>query len=172
MGAQDFSKVKFTCTAMVNGQTVTKPTRRFPNINVTAAPKKVLFMEPDVAGKPAGDGKTAPAQPYEVTMAPGTTVSVWLRVDRKGDDAIIPCDVENLPYGVIVDNIGLNGVQIRAGENIREIFLSCANFVPDQDRLCHVVAGSARNDAIKDTGAVTGFPVLLKVRRPAPVAAK
>ena len=66
---------------------------------------------------------------------------------------------------------GLNGVQIRAGENTREIFLACSKWVPDQDRLCHLVVGSARNDAVKAEGAQTAFPVLLKVRKPVPVAA-
>jgi hypothetical protein len=129
-------------------------------------------MEPDLAGKPAGDGKAAPPKPYEVTIAPGTSVSCWLRVDRRGDDALIGIDIENLPHGVIVDNIGLNGVQIRAKENEREIFLTCSKWVGEQDRLCHVVVGSARNDAVRDDAAQTGFPVLLKVRKPAPIAAK
>ncbi|MFZ4766991.1 MAG: hypothetical protein ACOYMN_18720, partial [Roseimicrobium sp.] len=115
---------------------------------------------------------SAPPQPYEITLSPGTTVPTWLRVERRGDDALISMDVENLPHGVIVDNIGLNGVQIRAGEHEREIFLSCAKWVPEQDRLCHVVVGSARNDAVRDDAAQTGFPVLLKVRKPAPVAVK
>ena len=93
-------------------------------------------------------------------------------MDRRGDDALIALDVENLPHGVIVDNIGLNGVQIRAGEHEREVFLTCAKWVPEQDRLCQVVAGSARNDAARDIGAQAGFPVLLKVRKPQPVVAK
>ena len=167
----DFSKVKLVATAMVNGKEVTKDVSGFPKVTVNPAPKRSLFMEPDLDGKPGGDGKTAPAKPYEVTIAPGSTVSVWLRVDRRGDDALIGVDVENLPHGVIVDNIGLNGVQIRAGENTREIFLACSKWVPDQDRLCHLVVGSARNDAVKAEGAQTAFPVLLKVRKPVPVAA-
>lgn len=164
-GPHDFSKVKLTATSMVQGKTVEKSAGVFPKVAVTAAGKKSLFMEPDREGKPIGDGKTAPAKPYEVTITPGGTVSVWLRVDRRGDDALIALDVENLPHGVIVDNIGLNGVQIREKENEREISLSCAPWVPDQDRLCHVIAGSARNDAVKADGSQTGFPVLLKVRR-------
>jgi hypothetical protein len=171
-GMHDFSKVKVTATAMVNGKEVTKPLTGFAGVNVTAQGKKNLFMEPDLAGKPAGDGKSAPQKPYEVTIAPGTTVSCWLRVDRHGDDALIGLDVENLPHGVIVDNIGLNGVQIRAGENEREVFLTCSKWVAEQDRLCHVVVGSARNDAVRDDAAQTGFPVLLKVRKPSPVASK
>lgn len=171
-GAHDFSKVKLVATGTVNGREVKKPLTGFGNVTVTELGKKTLLMDPDLAGKPVGDGKTVPAKPYEVTIAPGTTVSCWLRVDRRGDDALIALDIESLPHGVIVDNIGLNGVQIRAGENEREVFLTCAKWVAEQDRLCHVVVGSARNDAVRDDAAQTGFPVLLKVRKPAPVAAK
>jgi hypothetical protein len=171
VGPHDFSKVKVTATAMVNGKEVTKDLGAFPKVSVAAAPKRALFMEPDLAGKPAGDGRMAPEKPYEVTIAPGTMVSVWLRVDRRGDDALLGLDVENLPHGVIVDNIGLNGVQIRAGENVREISLACRKGVADQDRLCHMVVGNARNDAVKTDGAQTSLPILLKIRKPAPVAA-
>ncbi len=165
LGAHDFSKVKLTATSMVDGKSMEKSAGGFPKVTVTASGKKSLFMEPDQDGKPMGDGKSVPAKPYEVTLAPGGTVSVWLRVDRRGDEALIALDVENLPHGVIVDNIGLNGVQIREKENEREISFSCAAWVPDQDRLCHVIAGSARNDAVKADGSQTGFPVLLKVRK-------
>jgi hypothetical protein len=68
---------------------------------------------------------------------------------------------------VIVDSIGLNGVQIRAGENEREVFLSCASWVPEQDRLVHVVTGNARANESTE-GLQASFPVLLKVRKAAP----
>ncbi len=170
-GAHDFSKVKVTATALVQGKEVVRELAGFPKVTVAAASKRVLFMEPDADGKPAGDGKTAPIKPYEITIAPGGTANAWLRVDRRGDNALLGLDVENLPHGIIVDNIGLNGVQIRAGENDREISFACASWVPEQDRLCHLVIGNARNDAVKSDGAQTAFPVLLKVRKPVPVAA-
>jgi hypothetical protein len=142
----------------------------FPAVAVAAAPiKQILFTEPDAAGKPVGDGKTDPAQPREITIAPGERVAAWLRVDRRGNDALIGLDVEGLPHGVIVDNIGLNGVQIRAGEFEREIALSCARDVPEQDRLIHVVAGNARASESVE-GLQASFPILLKVRKPAPTA--
>lgn len=169
-GVHDLSKVKVMATGKILGKTVSKNAGQFSAITVTAPGKRDLFMEPDLAGAPAGDGKNPPAKPYEITIAPGTTVSCWLRVDRRGDENLIAVDVENLPHGVIVDNIGLNGVQIRANENEREIFLTCGKWVAEQDRLCHVVVGSARNDAIRDSAAQTGFPVLLKIRKPASVA--
>ena len=65
-----------------------------------------------------------------------------------------------------MDSIGLNGVQIRASENEREIFLSCAKWVPEQDRLIHLVTGSARANESTE-GLQASFPVLLKVRKAA-----
>jgi hypothetical protein len=167
-GAADFSNVKITATASVNGKTIIKDLAGFPKITVAPPPKQALFIEPDVAGKPAGDGKSAPAKPYEITIAPGGRVSAWLRVDRHGNDALLALDVEGLPHGVIVDSIGLNGVQIRANENEREIFLSCDSRVPEQDRLCQVVVGAVRvTESLP--GLQSSFPLLLKVRK-APAA--
>lgn len=163
-GAADFSKMKLTATAMVNGKETSKLVTGLDPVSVVAPAKQALFIEPDVAGKPAGDGKTAPAKPYEVTIAPGDRVSVWLRVDRHGNDGLLALDVENLPHGVIVDSIGLNGVQVRANETEREIFLSCAKWVGEQDRLIQVVTGNAgANESVG--GVQSSFPVLLKVRK-------
>ncbi|MEI9896249.1 MAG: c-type cytochrome domain-containing protein [Chthoniobacter sp.] len=121
-GMVDFSGMKLTATASVNGKETSRPVEGLPVIAVAAPPRQMLFLEPDVAGKPQGDGKTAPAKPYEVTLAPGERVSAWLRVDRHGNDAAVSLDVEGLPHGVIVDSIGLNGVQVRANETEREVF--------------------------------------------------
>lgn len=169
-GVADFSKVKFTATAKVNGTAMSKPVTGLPAITVAAPPRQMLFLEPDVAGKPQGDGKSAPARPYEITIAPGERVSAWLRVDRHGNDALLSLDVEGLPHGVIVDSIGLNGVQVRANENEREVFLSCAKWVPEQDRLIQVVTGNARANESTE-GLQSSFPVLLKVRKPATAVA-
>jgi hypothetical protein len=164
-GAADFKAVKWTATAVVGDKPVTKAVVGPATVVVDAPPKQLVFLEPDIAGKPAGDGKSAPAKPYEVTLAPGDRVSVWLRVDRHGNDGFINLDLENLPHGVIVDSIGLNGVQIRPNENEREIFLSCEKWVPEQDSLIHLVTGNARvNESIE--GLQSSFPVLLHIRKP------
>jgi hypothetical protein len=166
-GEHDFSQVKLRAKGLVGDAEWVQDLASFPKVTVEAPLKRSLFMEPDAAGRPAGDGKTAPDRPYEITIEPGGRIPVWLRMDRRGDDALVGVDVENLPHGVIIDSIGLNGVQIRAGETEREVFLSCASWVEEQDRLCHIVVGSARNDAVRADGAQTSFPVLLKVRKKA-----
>jgi hypothetical protein len=58
-----------------------------------------------------------------------------------------------------VDNIGLNGVLIPKGENERQIFLTAAKWVPEQDRFCYAVENQA--------GRQTSLPVLLHVRKQA-----
>ena len=66
-------------------------------------------------------------------------------------------DVENLPHGVIVADIGLNGVLIPEGQTERQIFLQCDAWVPETDRLCHAKA--------REAGNPTSLPVLVHVRK-------
>jgi len=65
---------------------------------------------------------------------------------------------------VIVDNIGLSGVLIPKEDNERQIFLTCAKWVGEQDRLCYAIEQNA--------GRQTSRPLLLKVRRSAATAAR
>ena len=69
----------------------------------------------------------------------------------------------NLPHGVIVDSIGLNGVLIPKGENDRQIFLTAAKWVPETDRLCYAIENEA--------GRQTSMPVMLYVRKTGPTQA-
>ena len=101
----------------------------------------------------------------ELTIAPGQTIPAWLKVKRNGHEDLITFTVENLPHGVIVDNIGLNGVLIPKGQNEREIFLTAAKWVPETDRPCFAIENQA--------GRQTSVPVLLHVRKPgSKIAAK
>ena len=63
----------------------------------------------------------------------------------------------NLPHGVIVDNIGLNGLLIVEGQSERQFFLTAAPWVPEQTRIFHLKAN--------EDGGQTSWPVILKVQR-------
>jgi hypothetical protein len=153
--------VKVTATAMVDGKSVTKDVNDFGKIKLGDKPKLFVFMEPS-AGAIATDTNSAAApKPFELTIAPGGTVPAWLKVRRNGHDDLITFSVENLPFGIIVDNIGLNGVLIPKGENDRQIFLTSEKWVPETDRLCYAVEGQV--------GRQTSLPVLLHVRKNAGV---
>ena len=152
------STTKVTATALVDGKTVVKEVSGLGKIRVSEQPKLFVMLEPP--GLPVSTNIDAAAQtgPLELTIAPGQNIPARLRVRRNGHDDLITFTVENLPYGIIVDNIGLNGVLIPKGENERQIFLAAAKWVPETDRLCYAIENQA--------GRQTSLPLLLHVRKP------
>ena len=58
-----------------------------------------------------------------VTIHPGERIALTFRVERTGFTNRVPIDVRNLPMGVRVLNIGLNGVLVTEKETERSIFL-------------------------------------------------
>lgn len=167
----DWSRVAIHAHASIGGQQVTHAVENFGKVTLGAPPQFVLVLEPDANGKPVmrplGDEKA----PLEIVIAPGQTVKAWLRAVRTGNDGLINLDVHNLPHGVIVDDIGLNGVQIREKETERPFFFRAAKWVKEQDRLCHGALSSARAEQ-DSAGLQTTFPILLKVRKDRAVTAK
>ena len=155
--------MKLTATATVDGESVTKPLNNFGTLKLGEAPKVFLSLQNSAIALPAAAVSTTPSPIPEITIAPGSEVPAWLRVVRNGDTNLVDLDIENLPHGIIVSDIGLNGVQIAAGETERKIFLHCARWVPETDRLCHVINRSARQNA--GEGKPTSSPVLIKVRQ-------
>jgi hypothetical protein len=96
-------------------------------------------------------------EPADITIAPGSTVTATLKVERNGYDDLVTFSVPNLPHGVIVDNIGLNGVLMPKGETERQIFLSAARWVGETDRPCFANA--------EQEGTQASPPVVVHVRK-------
>ncbi len=163
----DWSKLKITA----KGKSITHEAGTFGKVTLGAAPKFIIVMEPDNGGKAVMREIKDETKPLEITLVPGQTVKAWIRAVRLKDDGIINLDVHGLPHGVIVDDIGLNGVQIREKENERPIFFRAANWVQNQDKLIHAALSSARNE--HDSASLqTSFPMLLKIRNSTGVAVK
>ena len=80
-----------------------------------------------------------------------------MRVERLEFKGRISFEVENLPHGVIVDDIGLSGVLIPEGGTERTIFLNAQAWVPETTRRFHAVAKVAGNQV--------SLPILLRVKR-------
>ncbi|HKD37804.1 MAG TPA: pre-peptidase C-terminal domain-containing protein, partial [Pirellulales bacterium] len=96
----------------------------------------------------------------DMTIAPGSSAICKLRVERLGIKSRLEFDVDNLPHGVIVDNIGLNGILIPEGQTEQTLYLAAASWVPETDRLFYAVA--------KVDGEQASLPVMLHVRRQTP----
>ena len=154
--ADNESFTQVTATAMIDGQTVQKEVKNLGKISLAEKPQLLVYLEPDA--QPAETG----GRPFELSIAPGASVTARLRVERNGFDGRIQFDLDNLPHGVIVDNIGLNGVLIREGETTRQIVLTAADWVPPTTRPLHAVAQTAGNQA--------SLPALLHVRPPGELA--
>lgn len=152
---------KITATASVNGKPVSKEVNNFGKIKLDGKPKLFVMLEPTDAPVSTNIVSTLPEKPLELTIAPGQSIPAWIKVRRNGHDDLITFTIENLPHGVIVDNIGLNGVLIPKGENERQVFLTAAKWVPETDRECYAIENQA--------GRQTSFPLMLHVRKKAAV---
>jgi mono/diheme cytochrome c family protein len=155
---------RVTATALIGGKATMRDVKNFGRVTLGEKPKLFVLFEPDPPARPVPQVSNDAHKPYEITIAPGQTIPAWLKIRRNGHDDLVTFTVENLPHGVIVDNIGLNGVLIPKGENERQISLTAAKWVPETDRFCYAVENQA--------GRQTSVPLLLHVRRAAsPVAA-
>lgn len=80
------------------------------------------------------------AEPARVAIRPGERVEVTLKVERglnfKGR---VPIDVRNLPLGVRVLNIGLNGVLVTEAQSERTVFLYAEPWVAPGERPIYAV---------------------------------
>jgi hypothetical protein len=145
------------------GRLVTKEVNTLGKIKLAEKPKLFVALDPYNPSETNFVERTAGAPPLEVTIAPGQSLPVWLKIKRNGHEELVTFNVESLPHGVIVDNIGLNGVLIPKGQDARQIFLTAAKWVPDIDRLCFARSVQAENQ--------TSLPLLLHVRKPVNQAA-
>jgi hypothetical protein len=150
---------KVTASAAVNGHESVKEVNNLGKIQLGEKPKLFVALEPYDEKATNFAERSLSDPPLEITLAPGQSIPAWLKVKRNGHDDVITFTVEGMPHGVIVDNIGLNGVLIPKGEDSRQIFLTTAKWVPDVDRFCFAKAAQAENQ--------TSLPVLLHVRKAA-----
>lgn len=139
-------------SASFGGVRIEKNVPSLIRVEVKEAPK--LFVRLEAVEKSAASAQES-LEPEVLVIRPGQIIPAMLRVSRSGHDDLITFNVGNLPHGVIVDNIGLNGVLMPRGEHEREIFLHAARWVAPQERLCFAVENQA--------GRQTSRPVLLRV---------
>lgn len=153
---EDWERVTVQATATIHGQKVTKNIGTLGEIKLEKAPQVIVTLVPDDARHTSADGG--------LIIQPGATITAKIIVERNGFDGDLKFDVDNLPHGIIVDNIGLSGVLVRAKETERQIFLTARPWIPETSRFIHAVAQVQGNQASK--------PVVLHVTGNGTVAAK
>ncbi|HJS08929.1 MAG TPA: WD40 repeat domain-containing protein, partial [Pirellulales bacterium] len=140
------AQVKLTAMAMINGKAVTKEIGTLGPIALRDKPKVSVEFFPEA--QPAGRAPPHPSSSAglpQITMAPGTTITARLKITRNEQQGPVTLEVLNLPHGVIVDNLGLNGLLITPNETERQIFITAARWVGETDRVIHAVVRVAEN---------------------------
>lgn len=145
--AKTWARVKLTARAKIGDEMVERSAGSLKEATVVEKPKVLVTLEP-----------------AELTIAPGTTISATLKIERNGFQDRVAFNVFNLPHGVIVDNIGLNGILIPEGQTERQIFLTCYDWVPETERTFFAQTTAAR--AASKAEFEASRPVVLKVRKP------
>ena len=96
----------------------------------------------------------------EVALEPGKEVTVTLNIARhNGFAGRVPCSIENLPPGVRVVNVGLNGVLVTEAQTSRTFTLRAEDWAKPIDQPIYVVAVVESNSSTSHPSA----PILLKV---------
>jgi hypothetical protein len=150
---------KLTATATIRGKKVTREVGSLGMIKPGKPAKVKVAILPD--GN-SGEVKYEPGKPIEFTIEPGQTITARVKAERVDFKARIDLGKEgagrNLPHGVFVDNIGLNGLLIVEEQDERQFFITAAPGVPEQTRMFYLKASP--------DGGQCSLPAILHVRRP------
>ena len=156
--AAKWSAVKISATAEIGGKKIAHPAGEIAGVKVEGEAPAVVSLQPAGADHNAPPFLRSDAEkPAEITIAPGETVSAWVVLKRGSAKGALRFDVENLPHGVVVDNLGLSGITLLEGQDSGEIFIKAAPWVPETDRPAFAVC--------RDAGKQASLPVLVHVRR-------
>jgi len=149
---------KVRASATIGGREVVHPVTPFGAIKLAEKPTLRVRIEPaDDGPQPVGSD---PDGPLEFAIQPGQTITLTVKVERAGHKGLVPLGKEgagrNLPFGVYVDNLGLNGLLILEDQDERKFFITADESAPRQTRSFHLTTTAA--------GGLSSLPVVLHVR--------
>ncbi|MBL7193674.1 MAG: hypothetical protein ISS73_06940 [Pirellulales bacterium] len=126
--------------------------------NLQLGPAAKLTVAITETGSKAPVAEARQSVPH-FTIHPGETLTARVVAERHDFGGRISFGTEdsgrNLPYGVFVDNIGLNGLMIVEGQTEREFFITASPVARPGQRLFHLRAN--------DDGGQCSLPVVLDV---------
>ncbi|MCB1095259.1 MAG: hypothetical protein KDN22_06730 [Verrucomicrobiae bacterium] len=128
--------VKVTATAVIDGYEVSKELGDLGNLQLADAPGvKVRVLGEDGAEEPV------------LTIHRGQTINARVRVERGAHTGLVEFGGDdcgrNLPHGVFVDNIGLNGLMLLEGQSEREFQITASPIAELGPREFHLKTGAA-----------------------------
>jgi WD40 repeat protein len=152
----DKQDIKVRATAEIRGETVAHDVGGLGPLKLGEKPKLLVRLLP-AQGDPVPEGELV------VTLKPGETTSARVRVERANFGGLVEFGKEdsgrNLPFAVFVDNIGLNGLLIPAGQTEQEFFITASPVAEPGERRFHLRATNV-------DGGVTSVPATIKILEP------
>ena len=141
--------LKLVGRATINGRPVSHEAETTELISVIAlAPTPDLVVTTDAT---------------RIELAPGKDVTLTVKVERRnGFTGRVPVSVMNLPHGVRVDDVGLNGVMITEQDTTRVIHIVAEPWVQAQTQPLLIVGRVEVNSPLRNESAA--LPVELVVK--------
>ncbi len=168
---EKYNSIKVTASAIIAGKKQTHTVNSLGTVQLLQSPKliiRIATMDTNPLGAAGHNLSEIPEKPLELTIHPGETIAAKVLLLRNGYKGVVGFGREyagrNLPHGVYVDNIGLNGLLLLDDQNERTFYLTAAKWVPETTRLFHI-------QAVQE-GKQTSIPVLLHVRQKENLASK
>ena len=135
--------------ASIDGKVVTREAERMDPLDVVA-----LAPRPDLV-------VTTTAE--RVELVAGGDVTLTVKVERNnGFTGRVPISVMNLPHGVRVDDIGLNGVMITEEETTRTVHLVAESWVAPQSQPMVIVGRVEVNSPLRNESAALPVELIVK----------
>lgn len=138
-------------TAMINGRETMRALKtddRIAVVSVAPAPELLVWVEPQ-----------------QVNLEPGGQALVTIRIKReRGFAGRIPFDVRNLPHGVIVKDVGLNGVMITEEETTQRFLLSAEPWVKPMEQPIFVVGRIETTSPQRSEFPANPFRLMIQVK--------
>lgn len=121
------ASIKFVGRAQVNGHQVEREANKGAPLQLAS-----VIPPPDVV---------VTTEEREISVEPGKEVTVTLHVNRQnGFKGRVPCNVENLPPGVRIVNVGLNGVLVTESQTRRTFTIRAEDWAKPITQPIYVVA--------------------------------
>ncbi|MEM6366088.1 MAG: hypothetical protein AAF745_16785, partial [Planctomycetota bacterium] len=153
-GKKQKAALELVAEAMIHGRLVRRRLGSLGNLALKGRPDAILEIQPTGSRQ----AETTTDDQLHLRIRRGETITAMVNVKRKPDFVKeIPLGKEfacrNAPFGVYVDNIGLNGLLVRRGESKREFSLTADEHAELGTRHIHLMAA----------GGLTSAPVALTV---------
>ncbi len=154
---QSSGMTRLTASANIAGREVVHEAGSLGEIRLADPGKIRVRILPSEGGEIEN---AEPGEPFHFPLRPGETITARVRIERNGFDGPVSFGTDdsgrNLPHGVFVDNIGLNGLLIPEGTTERTFFLTASPQAKPATRYFHLRTTVEGNDA--------SWPALLELR--------